>query len=52
MDGAEACYPLYAAAAKAVYQDIAHIASNWADSGERAWTNGQDRHLYQHRRGL
>lgn len=41
MDGAEACYPLYAAAAKAVYQDIAHIESNWADSGERAWTNGK-----------
>ena len=32
MDGAEACYPLYAAAAKAVYQDIAHIESNWAGS--------------------
>lgn len=28
-------------AAKAVYQDIAHIESNWADSGERAWTNGK-----------
>lgn len=41
MDGAEACYPLYAAAAKAVYQNIAHIESNWADSGERAWTNGK-----------
>ena len=41
MDGAEACYPLYAAAAKAVHQDIAHIESNWADSGERAWTNGK-----------
>lgn len=41
MDGAEACYLLYAAAAKAVYQDIAHIESNWADSGERAWTNGK-----------
>ena len=41
MDGAEACYPLYAAAAKAVYQDIAQIEADWADSGESAWTNGK-----------
>lgn len=41
MDGAEACYPLYAAAAKAVYQNIAQIEADWADSGERAWTNGK-----------
>ena len=41
MDGAEACYPLYAAAAKAVYQNIANIESSWVDSGESAWTNGK-----------
>ncbi len=32
MDGAEACYPLYAAIAKAVYQDIDRIEKNYADT--------------------
>lgn len=31
MDGAEACYPLYAAVAKAVYQDIAQIEKEAAE---------------------
>lgn len=41
MDGAEACYPLYAAAAKAVYQDIAAIEADWAHSGADTGTNGK-----------
>ncbi len=34
LDGAEACYPLYCAAAKAVYKNIALIESPYADSDE------------------
>ena len=34
LDGAEACYPLYCAAAKAVYKNIAVIESPYADSDE------------------
>ena len=41
MDGAEACYPLYAAAAKAVYQDIAAIEADWAHSGADTGANGK-----------
>lgn len=32
LDGAEACYPLYAAAAKAVYQNIGEIEAAYRDS--------------------
>lgn len=41
MDGAEACYSLYAAAAKAVYQNIDAIEADWARSGEDHGTNGK-----------
>lgn len=34
MDGAEACYPVYAAAAKAVYRDIAWIEKTHADAND------------------
>ena len=41
MDGAEACYPLYAAAAKAVYQNIDAIEADWVRNGEDHGTNGK-----------
>ena len=47
MDGAEACYPLYAAMAKAVYQDIDAIEKEYVtegdgrESGSGAWKNGR-----------
>ena len=47
MDGAEACYPLYAAIAKAVYKDIDKIEKDFvtngagADGGSEAWLNGR-----------
>ena len=47
MDGAEACYPVYAALAKAVYKDIDKIEKDWvtdgagADGGSQAWLNGR-----------
>ncbi len=37
MDGAEACYPLYAAFAKAVYKDIASIEKQWLDGETRRY---------------
>lgn len=40
MDGAEACYPLYAAIAKAVYKDIDVIEKKWAQS-HRESPNGK-----------
>ncbi|MBQ6077600.1 MAG: PstS family phosphate ABC transporter substrate-binding protein [Clostridia bacterium] len=40
MDGAEACYPLYAAVAKAVYRDIDTIESN-ARETDAQYTNGK-----------
>ena len=39
MDGAEACYPLYAAVAKALYKDIDIIESNNVDQFSK--TNGK-----------
>ena len=47
MDGAEACYPVYAAIAKAVYKDIDQIEKDFvtkgagADGGSQAWLNGR-----------
>ncbi len=41
LDGAEACYPLYAAFAKAVYKDIDVIESNWISEGDRPVSNGK-----------
>lgn len=34
MDGAEACYPLYAAVAKAVYKDIDRIEEQWSKTDD------------------
>ena len=41
LDGAEACYPLYAAFAKAVYQDIDAIEKAWAEEKENRYSNGK-----------
>ncbi len=49
MDGAEACYPLYAAVAKAVYEDIASIEKDLAERAskdptayrQQMWDNGE-----------
>ena len=41
LDGAEACYPLYAAAAKAVYKNIDQIESKWKKKPEDRITNGK-----------
>ena len=43
LDGAEACYPVYAAMAKAVYKDIGRIEKEFADadSGEYRRMNGK-----------
>ena len=42
LDGAEACYPLYAAAAKAVYQNIADIEKRYLEQDETSRiTNGK-----------
>lgn len=40
LDGAEACYPLYAAFAKAVYRDIDKIEQKYLDSDEQ-YQNGK-----------
>ena len=40
MDGAEACYPVYAAAARAVYKDIDRIEKQALERGEDTWSNG------------
>lgn len=41
LDGAEACYPLYAAFAKACYKDIDAIEKEWLKSGENQYLNGK-----------
>ena len=41
LDGAEACYPLYAAFAKACYKDIDIIEKEWLKSGENQYLNGK-----------
>ena len=41
MDGAEACYPLYAALAKAVYKDIDQIELQWLEEGTNEYFNGK-----------
>lgn len=45
LDGAEACYPVYAAMAKTLYRDIADIELRWQkemkQSGRRPWQNGK-----------
>ena len=41
LDGAEACYPLYAAFAKATYKNIDIIEKEWFDKGENIWKNGK-----------
>lgn len=41
LDGAEACYPLYAAFARAAYKDIDIIEKDWLEKGENIWKNGK-----------
>ena len=42
LDGAEACFPLYSAAAKAVYKDIGAIERKYQkEGGEAVWYNGR-----------
>lgn len=41
LDGAEACYPLYAAFAKACYKDIDIIEKKWLETGDNAYLNGK-----------
>ncbi|MBP5225390.1 MAG: substrate-binding domain-containing protein [Lachnospiraceae bacterium] len=42
LDGAEACYPVYAALAKALYKDIAGIEKDaLSDPNESQWDNGK-----------
>lgn len=41
LDGAEACYPLYASLAKAVYKDIDVIESKWLDETDNPYCNGK-----------
>ena len=41
LDGAEACYPLYAAFAKAVYKDIDKIEKNAANDEKYQYCNGK-----------
>lgn len=41
LDGAEACYPLYSAFAKAVYKDIDKIEKNYFDSNSEIYPNGR-----------
>ncbi len=41
MDGAEACYPLYAAFAKAVYKDIDKIEVKWMKESGDTYYNGK-----------
>lgn len=41
MDGAEACYPLYAAFAKAVYKDIDRIEQDWLKATKNTYYNGR-----------
>ena len=39
LDGAEACYPVYSALAKAVYKDIGSIEGKYHDEAEKAWSS-------------
>lgn len=41
LDGAEACYPLYAAVAKAVYRDIDEIEASWSRTNAGDYNNGK-----------
>ena len=41
LDGAEACYPLYAAFAKAVYRDIDKIEEKWLTETDNPYCNGK-----------
>lgn len=41
LDGAEACYPLYAAFAKAVYKDIDVIEKEWLKQSDNQYCNGK-----------
>lgn len=41
LDGAEACYPLYAAFAKAAYKDIDKIESQWLRETDNPYCNGK-----------
>ena len=41
LDGAEACYPLYAAFAKAVYKDIDEIERQWLKEPDNPYRNGR-----------
>lgn len=41
LDGAEACYPVYSAVAKAIYKDIDRIEEDFLESGESKWMNGK-----------
>ena len=41
LDGAEACYPLYAAYAKACYKDIDEIERQWVKAGNDQYLNGK-----------
>ena len=41
LDGAEACYPLYAAFAKAVYKDIDKIEKKWLKEETNQYCNGK-----------
>lgn len=41
MDGAEACYPLYAAFARAVYRDIDEIEKKWLAETNNPYCNGK-----------
>lgn len=41
LDGAEACYPLYAAFAKAAYKDIDKIEARWLRETDNPYKNGK-----------
>ncbi len=41
LDGAEACYPLYAAFAKATYKDIDTIEEKWLQESDAPYCNGK-----------
>jgi ABC-type phosphate transport system substrate-binding protein len=42
LDGAEACYPVYCAIAKAVYKDIGDIEKNYHDQAEKFWEKARN----------
>lgn len=41
LDGAEACYPVYSAIAKAVYKDIDKLEENYIKNKDYTYTNGK-----------